>query len=67
MTNPQKVSKLAESLIGKDFLEMDENESNLVLAPITLFDAQKEIIRLRGLVSDLANNRISETCKELLK
>lgn len=49
-----------------DILEMSDNQLDILLATKRLNEAQKEINRLRRLVIDLAENKLSESEKQIL-
>jgi hypothetical protein len=49
-----------------DILEMTDSQLDILLATKKLNEAQKEINRLRSLIVDLAENKLSETEKQIL-
>ena len=49
-----------------DILEMTDNQLDILLATKKLNEAQKEINRLRSLIVDLAENKLSESEKQIL-
>jgi len=49
-----------------DILEMTDSQLDILLATKKLNEAQKEINRLRLLIVDLAENKLSETEKQIL-
>jgi len=51
---------------NQDILEMSDNQLDFLLATKRLNEAQKEINRLRLLVKELAENKLSETEKQIL-
>jgi hypothetical protein len=60
-------NELIKKLFGDiDFLELEDWQQDIVLAPEKLAEAEKEIERLRGLVYQLANDELSPAQKKLL-
>jgi len=51
---------------NQDILEMSDNQLDFLLATKRLNEAQKEINRLRLLVKELAENKLSESEKQIL-
>ena len=61
------MDELIKKLFGDvDFLELEKWQQDLVLAPERLADAQKEIVRLRGLLIKCAKDEFSPAEKQLL-